>query len=383
MTTTQVLKHPVLATARAVGRTTRLGQDSALAVVKQAVRAATLTNELVVSSVKLLDPFRLVKKYRDRCGGGKCKPATTAPRTAGLPRDTCCDAPAPTRSSARKGAVSELQGSGAPRAKVAAERRIKPSRRKAQVRKPAGLRGAHRRDVTPDEVSAAVFAGIAEKIMFTRALRDLESQNEARRARAAHALSGIHHELSARVLSSRLMGDSSAEVRKECVNGLTALRMKDQLPAIERALSDGHSSVRLAAVRGVHRLAGVDGAALLIRMFSDADEDVRRRAVGCLGWLGQKHLAVELLPLLRGRSASVRLASLEALGNLRSPAVVGDVIERLDDPDESVQRKAYDVLQAITGKQMGEAFPEDEEGRQFVIARWRAWQEKKPVRRRK
>ena len=215
--------------------------------------------------------------------------------------------------------------------------------------------------------------------MFTRAYNGLASRNEATRARAARMLGGIRHELSARALSARLARDSSAEVRKECLNGLTALGMKKHLPAVERALSDDCSTVRLAAVRSLHRLAGPDGAASLIRMFSDVDEDVQRRAVACLGWLGQKHLAGELLPLLRRGSASVRLAALEALGNLKSLAGVAEVIELLDDPEEPVQKKAFQVLRTITGKQMAEAFPGDEEGRRFLIARWRAWQEKKPL----
>lgn len=376
LTTTHVLKHPVLATARAAGRATRVGQNSAFLLVKQALRAATLTNELVVSSVKLLNPLRWAKRSVDRCRSSKCEPTRTAP----LLRDRRSAAPA---RKAEKGAVSELQDAGIPRAKVVAEPRIRPSHRKAQMPRPRPTRlrrAAPPQGITPEEISAAVFAGVTEKVMFTRAHKDLASQNPATRARAAHKMGGIGHELSARALSVRLALDPSAEVRKECVNGLTALGMKEHLPAVERALSDRSSAVRLAAVRSIHRLAGPEGAASLVRMFSDKDEDVRRRAAACLGWLGQKHLAVELLPLLRGGSASVRLAALEALGNLKSPATAAEVIELLDDPEEAVQRKASQVLQTITGKQMGETFPRDEDGRRFLIARWRAWQEKKPLR---
>jgi HEAT repeat protein len=163
------------------------------------------------------------------------------------------------------------------------------------------------------------------------------------------------------------------------VNGLTALGIKEQLPAVERALGDPSGPVRLAAVRGVYRLAGAAGAVSLVRMFSDELEDVRRRAVACVGWLGQGNLARDVVPLLRYESASVRLAALEALGNLKSPTVVDEVIGLLDDPEEPVQRKAYQALRTITGKQMGQAFPEDQDGRRFLIARWRAWREENPL----
>lgn len=234
-------------------------------------------------------------------------------------------------------------------------------------------------EVTSEEAAAAVFSGVTEKVMFARAVRDSPSPNEATRTRAARIFSGIPHRLSARALAARLGRDPSADVRKECVNGLTALGMKEQLPAVERALGDASGPVRLAAVWGVYRLAGAAGAVSLVRMFSDELEDVQRRAVACLGWLGQEDLAREVVPLLRGKSASVRLAALEALGNLKSPAVVDEVIGLLDDPEELVQRKAYQALRTITGKQMGRAFPEDENGRKFLVARWRAWREENPL----
>ena len=235
-----------------------------------------------------------------------------------------------------------------------------------------------RSKVTQQMVTEAVFPEATEKVIFAKALKDLSSTSTATRARAAEMLGGIDHELSAIALTWRIARDACTEVRKECVNALTTLSRKEGLPAVERALSDKDSAVRLAAVRGVYRLAGVQGAALLVGMFNDPNEDVRRRAVACLGWLGQAHLAVELLPLLRGGSESVRLAALGALGNLKSPAVIDQVISLLNDPDQAVQRKAFDVLQTITGRQMSETFPEDDAGRRFVIARWRAWREEHP-----
>ena len=66
------------------------------------------------------------------------------------------------------------------------------------------------------------------------------------------------------------------------------------------------------------------------------------------------------------------------MGNLKSSAVVDDVIERLNDSQESVQTKAFHVLRTITGKQMGETFPKDENDRKLVIARWRTWREDNP-----
>ena len=230
-------------------------------------------------------------------------------------------------------------------------------------------------EVTAAEVSPDDFAGAAEALIFSRARKDMASRDDAARVRASRALGAIHHPLSVKTLSAHLARDPSAEVRKECVNALMALQMKEGLPAVERALSDRSPIVRLAAVRGTYRLEGAEGAASLIRMLSDEHEDVRRRAIACIGWLGQEHLAAKLVPLLSDKSVFVRRAALDALGNLKSLRVVSRVIDLLVDPDESVRKKAFAVLEAITGKQMAEAFPEDEHGHQLLLARWRAWKE--------
>jgi HEAT repeat protein len=229
--------------------------------------------------------------------------------------------------------------------------------------------------VTTAEVTAAVFAGASEKVTFRRILKELGSQDEATRARSAAALGAIPHELSVRALAARLGADSSAEVRKECANALTTLGRSEGLPAVERALSDTCSTVRLAAVRGVYRLGRLGSASALVRMLSDDDEGVRRRATVCIGWLGRAELADELRPLLHGASVWVRLAALQALQSLKSPAAVDDVIALLDDREDAIRREAFEALRTITGQQMCETFPVDEQGRQLLIARWRAWRE--------
>jgi HEAT repeat protein len=242
--------------------------------------------------------------------------------------------------------------------------------------------------VTSPEVSGAQFIGAREKLVFARALEDMTRREEAPRARAVRSVAGIRHKLVARALSARLARDPSAKVRKECVKALTALGMEEALPAVERALSDASAAVRLTAVQSVYRLAEcvpVVGARRIadsiVRLLSDKHEDVRRRAAACLGWLGQEHLAVHLLPLLRDDSAFVRRTALGALGNLRSRHAAPEVIELLNDPEISVRKKAFDVLRAVTGKQMLDAFPEDEQGHQLLLARWRVWLEREPHRR--
>ena len=368
-------KSLILASAKGAGRATRISHDGASAMAKGMGQAAAWSKDRVAGSTRLLNPFGWTKGHDKSRDESRRQEAPLLPEKSPPRKIVDRKAPAalPVQSKAPE-KVSPLAANKVVESKPRPE--PKPRRGESPRSQPAGwARGEVPPEVTSSEVSAAVFGGVSEKVMFARALKDFASQGQATRARAAAVLGTISHNLSVRALAARLARDPSAEVRKECVNALTEIGRSDGLPAVERALFDSSSAVRLAAVRGVYRLAGTVGTASLVRMLSDEDEGVRRRAAVCIGWLGCPELTVDLIPLLRSASVWVRLAALDALENLKSPAAVDHVIARLEDPEESVQRRAFEVLRTITGKQMGETFPQDEKGRRFMIARWRAWRE--------
>lgn len=227
--------------------------------------------------------------------------------------------------------------------------------------------------VTEEDVQVAAFADAAERIVFTRALCDISSQDANARADAAKAMANIRHELSARALITQMVREPSGRVQQECIKTLTTLGRKEALPTIVRALTHREASVRLTAVWSLYRLAGPESAPVLTHMFSDEDQEVRRRAAICVGWLGQKELAVELLTLLADSSASVRKAAAEAMSKLRSRQVLWALIEHLNDPDKSVRRAVLGAIEAITGKKMSGLFPGNEKSLKQLMARWREW----------
>ena len=228
-------------------------------------------------------------------------------------------------------------------------------------------------EVTAEEVNAAVFDRATEKIIFTKALSDMASQDEIARIDAAKAIGGIRHELSVRVLVARAATEPIPQVRSECIKALATLNTKEGLPVIEHALADHIPSVRLAAVRALYRIAGAGSGPTLIRMFCDEDESIRRRAVVCIGWLGKKEFATALVPLLNDSSISVRQATIEAMANLCSQAVVSALIEHLGDPEKVVREAIIAALKTITGKKMSGPFPGNEKSIQQLIVRWRQW----------
>ena len=227
--------------------------------------------------------------------------------------------------------------------------------------------------VTEEQVQTAVFSSATEKVIFTRALSNIASQDVDARTNAVKAIGSIRHMLSIKALVTQLARETSPHVRQECVKALTRQEVNEGLRAVKYALTDEAALVRLAAVWGLYRLAGAESASDLVRMVSDEDEEVRRRSATCIGWLRQEELAMELLPLLSDKSACVRRAAIEAMGNLRSRQVISTLIEHLNDPEKSIRKVILETLRKITGKKMNGPLPRDEKALQCSIARWREW----------
>ena len=248
-----------------------------------------------------------------------------------------------------------------------AEMQEQPSGAAADTEMPSSAK------VTDAETQAAVFANATDKIIFTKALFEIASQDDTIRAGAAKTIAAVRHELSVRVLVSQMAFELSARVRRACVQALTTVNLKGTLPAVKHALNDEAASVRLAAVWGMYHLAKTESAVELVRMFADKDEEVRRRAATCFGWLGKEELAAELLPLLNDKSVSARLAAVKAMGDLRSRKVVSSLIDQLNDPVESIRKEVLTAIETITGKKMSKSFPKDAKAFKRLVARWQGW----------
>lgn len=255
---------------------------------------------------------------------------------------------------------------------------VPPAKKKAVVKPaPARVRPVPEKAAftmpAPAEVDSAEFSGVAQKVVFRRALSDLSHRDSTMRARAADAMGNIRNELSMRALAAHFFIESSSRVRKECINALGTLDLKDGLAVVEKASQDPESSVRLAAVMAAYRLAGAESSSMLLHMLQDEDPEVRRRAASCVGWLGQAKLAVQLLPLLSDDALRVRAAAVEAMGALRNRQTVSPLLEFFNGADELLQKKILEAIERITGKTMNAASPQNDEERERLVARWRHW----------
>ncbi|MFC1675442.1 HEAT repeat domain-containing protein [Planctomycetota bacterium] len=202
------------------------------------------------------------------------------------------------------------------------------------------------------QLQAANLPRAADKIIFSKALCDIENGGAAVRADAVKAISGISHELSAKVLVAHMKNERTPQVRAECVKGLAELDMKEGLGAIEKALSDEAACIRLSAVWGIYRLMGSESAIALVRMFSDEDEGVRRRAITCIGWMG---------------------GQIEAMDKPNPRHVIAALIKNLDGTSESIKKAAISTLEAITGKRMIESSVQNQQTLESSTSKWQKW----------
>ena len=227
--------------------------------------------------------------------------------------------------------------------------------------------------VMDEQIQAAVFSKVTDKILFAKAVSDMANQDVAVRLDAVKRISDIGHELSIKALVAQMASEQSPQVRQECIKALTTLGMKEGLPAIGNALADESGLVRLAAVWGLYRLAGKQSGTALAGMLSDKDEGVRHRAATCIGWLGQGRFAADLAILLDDDSVLVRQSAAEAMGNLGNERVVLSMVEHLKDPDKATRKTVLCAIEKITGKKMGNSLPKNEADISRLIARWRQW----------
>ena len=227
--------------------------------------------------------------------------------------------------------------------------------------------------VTDEQLQAAFFSKMTDKILFVKAISDMENEDVVVRLDAVKKITEIGHDLSVKALAAQTASEPSPQIRQECIKGLTTLGSKEGLPAIENALADESALVRLTAVWGLYRVAGKQSGTKLAGMLSDKDEQVRRRAATCLGWLGQGKFAADLTILLDDDSVSVRQSAAEAMGKLGNERVVMSLVKHLKEPDRATRKTILHSIEKITGKKMGKSLPKNEEDINHLIARWRQW----------
>lgn len=132
---------------------------------------------------------------------------------------------------------------------------------------------------------------------------------------------------------ARLLADPAPQVRAAATITYCAVQREKALGEVHPLLNDPDLHVRAAAVAGLVRYCGFDGvlaaAERLKGLLASDDPEERRQAAWVLGKVGVQNFYQPLLPLLNDDSERVRLAAIEAAGQLRSPELQQPLAEQL------------------------------------------------------
>jgi hypothetical protein len=140
--------------------------------------------------------------------------------------------------------------------------------------------------------------------------------------------------------------------------------------------AEKESGARLKSV--LVELEGRRGAEVLVGLsatVSHPDKEVRTLAIDLL----DRHLARQAPNFVRQQlkddNAEVRKSALRAAA--RMPALVGDVIDCLNDAQTDIRETAHAVLVKLAkGEDFGPSQQAEDEERQQAVRKWRAWWEK-------
>lgn len=115
---------------------------------------------------------------------------------------------------------------------------------------------------------------------------------------------------------------------------------------MRRVMERGDSAARYAAVRVLWAIESPDAAATLCFALEDPHAPVRERAKAGLVRLGEPSVK-PLAQCLKSRRIQTRLAAVEALAQVESPAVMQPLLKGLADDDPEISALACDALVRI------------------------------------
>jgi HEAT repeat protein len=149
-----------------------------------------------------------------------------------------------------------------------------------------------------------------------------------------------------------LLRHTDDRVRRSATNALLRLGTPNALKAIYEAVNDASPEVRMQAAAAIATKRDGRTSATLIRAIeAEDDSDVQVAMIAALGRVGTSDAVQKLLKLaeadtrlFRKKATSVRVAAVQALGELKTPAALAALKELSGDKDREVRDTASRAL---------------------------------------
>ncbi len=137
------------------------------------------------------------------------------------------------------------------------------------------------------------------------------------------------------------LANPDARVRRNAVEALAETKEPELLETFVDILkSDPESSIRRLAAHFLGELKSAEAFDALIIAIGDESADVRREAAESLLKLNDSRAVAPLAKALRDKDRTVRKTAIQALGILKAPEVVPDLIDIVDSTSSSYERKS-------------------------------------------
>lgn len=130
----------------------------------------------------------------------------------------------------------------------------------------------------------------------------------------------------------RLLTDSDGGVRLRAIQALQIFAEQGAIGALVECLRDPDWAVRKVATEAIATI-GVSSLPQLRQLLDNSREDVKRIAIGVMGRVGDTSVVPDILPYLAHENADLRGIVVMALGQLRDPLALDELIACLKDPE--------------------------------------------------
>jgi hypothetical protein len=177
-----------------------------------------------------------------------------------------------------------------------------------------------------------------------------QSQPEHKRAYAAEAVGEFLSHAALPEVSTALVSDPSAKVRKSAAHALWRLNSAGPNHELAQAIGDSDVEVRMQALFTATRVRSFSSVAAIVARIGDESPRVRKRAAETLGVMRAKDAVVGLIALTvpgTEPEASVRASAVAALGQIADPAAKPAVTAAQNDSHPFVRDAAKIALRRL------------------------------------
>jgi hypothetical protein len=177
-----------------------------------------------------------------------------------------------------------------------------------------------------------------------------QSQPETKRAYAAEAIGEFLTHSGLDEVSTALVNDPSAKVRKSAAYALWRLNSAGPNNELATAVGDSDVEVRMQALYTATRVSSFNDVGAITARISDESARVRKRAAEALGVMRAKDAVVGLIALTdpaKESDAMVRASAVHALGQIADPAAKDAVLAAQNDPNQFVKDAAKIALRRL------------------------------------